>query len=52
MIKFTAQVKNVTNSGDGGYILKLDLTESESEQAGILLKSKGKNIVVAMEFEE
>lgn len=49
MIKIIALVKNVTNSVDGGFILKLDLAESFGKQAGLLLQSVGKNMAVALE---
>ena len=48
-MKFIAQVKNVTNAHDGGFVIKLDVTENFADEAGELLKSTGKNLAITID---
>ena len=49
MIKIVALVKSVSNAADGGYVIKLDVSEQFGVEAGELLQSAGKNLAIAIE---
>jgi hypothetical protein len=49
VIKIIGQIRNVTNARDGGFVIKLDVTENFADEAGELLKSTNKNLSIIID---